>query len=254
MVVGGLVVIAGMALAGCGAADRVSTSASAAEAVRFAGQQAAAESYAFEMTIAMEMDGLGALEMTADGAMDAANQRGQMTAEFLGMEMETVLDGTAAYTKLAGSDEWYRVEVDSPQPAVTGGGWDMTQQLAYLRMVSDAVTETGKEKVRGVETTKYQAFVSFDRAFEHLSDEDREMLEELTTFFEGDGFDILVWVDDEGRPAKMEYSVDMSFQGSDMSMGFMIEMFDWGRDVDVELPPADKVVDGGAAGFGGLYQ
>lgn len=254
MVVGGLVVVAGMALAGCGAADRVSTSASAAEAVRFAGQQAAAESYSFEMTIAMKMDGLGALEMTADGAMDAANQRGQMSAKFLGMEMETVLDGTAAYTKLAGSDEWYRFEVDGPQPAVTGGGWDMTQQLAYLRMVSDAVTETGKEKVRGVETTKYQAFVSFDRAFEHLTDEDREMLEELTTFFEGDGFDILVWVDDEGRPAKMEYSVDMSFQGSDMSMGFMIEMFDWGRDVDVELPPADKVVDGGAAGFGGLYQ
>lgn len=245
-VVGGLVVLAGIALAGCGAADKVSTTASAAEAVRFAGQQAAAESYAFEMTIGLEFNGLDEFEVSAEGVADASEERGRISMELLGRRTEIILDGTTIYARTDEHDTWTRSEMDGPAVDVPGGGWDMKQHFAFLRSVSDEVAEVGTEKVRGVETTKYRAFVSFDRAFENLSDEDREMIEEVTTFFEGDGFDIFVWVDGEGRPAKVEYTANMDFQGSEMSMRYEMELFDWGKDVDVELPPEDKVVDGGA--------
>ena len=254
MTVGGLVVLAGLVLAGCSAADKVSTSASAAEVVRQAGQQAAAESFTFEMSVEMEIDTFGEMEMALEGAFDAESGRGRATMDFLGLDTETIIDGQTTYTRMGGGDEWMKMEVDVSQPAGVGGGFDATQQLAYLRMVSDDVSEEGTETIRGVETTKYRAFVSFDRVLEQFSGDDREMMEELSEFLKDEGFDMTVWVDGEGRPAKVEYSMDMDIQGSGVSATYVMEMFDWGKAVDIELPPADKVVDGGAAGYGSLFQ
>lgn len=254
MVIGGLVVLAGIALAGCGAADKVSTTASAAEAVRLAGQQAADESFAFEMTIEMKLDSFGEVEMAAEGAVDASSERARLSSDFMGLSMDVIVDGSTTYTRLDGTDEWYRMEVDTPQPTAAGGGFDASQQLAYLRMVSDEVSEEGTETIRGAKTTKYRAYVSFERIFEQFSGDDREMMEELSRFFEGEGFDVLVWVDGEGRPAKMEYKMDLDVQGSKVSATYVMEMFDWGKAVDIELPPASKVVDGGTAGLGSMFQ
>lgn len=235
-------------LSGCGAADKVSTPASAAEAVRQAGERAANESYAMEMTIAIDVDGFGEMEMTSEGEFDG--ERGRMTADFLGFEMDIIVDGSTAYISLDGGKQWTREAVDVSQP---GSSYDAGQMLGYLRNVSDDVVEEGREKVRGRETTRYRAFVSFDSLIADMPEEQRQPFEDLRQFVKPDGFDIIAWVDAEGRPAKMEYTFDMDVNGLEADTNFVLEMFDWGRDVTIELPPADRVVEG-PAGAGSLFQ
>ena len=251
----GLALAATLALAGCGAADKVATSASAAEAVRQAGQQAADQSHAFEMTIEMEMDGFGDIEMVMEGEIDAASERARVTMDFLGMDSEVITDGNTAYMSMDGGKQWIKQDVDVPEvdSPLNGGTYDATQQLAYLRAVSDDVKEEGSEKVRGRDTTRYSAFVPLEAIFEQFTGEDREMMEELSRYFQGEGFDMTVWIDNEGRPAKVEYGMDMDVEGSEVSATYVMEFFDWGRDVDIDLPPADKIVDAADADYSSLF-
>lgn len=235
-------------LSGCGAADKVSTPASAAEVVRQAGQRAANDSYAMEMTITIDVDGFGEMEMTSEGEFDG--QRGRMTADVLGFEMDIIVDGSTAYVSMDGGKQWTREEVDVSQPT---GNYDASQMLGYLRSVSDDVVAEGREKVRGRETTRYRVFVAFEDLMADMDEEQRQSFDDLRQFVDIDGFDITAWIDDEGRPAKMEYTFDMDTNGLEANTKFVLEMFDWGRDVDIELPPADSVVEG-PAGAGSLFQ
>ncbi len=250
---GGLVLAAALALSACGAVDKVSTPASAAEAVRQAGQQAADQSHAFEMTIQMKMSGFGEVEMLMEGEYDSSTERAQLSMDILGMAMEVITDGNDAYLTTDGGKQWVRQSVDITQSPLSGGSYDATQQLAYLRMISDDVTEEGSETIRGRETTKYRGFVSLKNVLEQFTEEDRELLEGLSRYFEGEGFDMTVWVDNEGRPAKIEYGMDMDIEGFEISATYVMEFFDWGRDVNIELPPADRVVDA-ASRFSSLFR
>ena len=65
-----------------------------------------------------------------------------------------------------------------------------------------------------------------------------------------------LWVNGDGLPVKLEYS--MSFEGADVAelegakMTFVMEYFDWGQPVRVDVPDASKAKDLEEA-FGGLF-
>ena len=104
---------------------------------------------------------------------------------------------------------------------------------------------TGSELVRGVRTTRYDDVVNVDEMAEDLDlDEDKvEELKDLT----GPEMEITSWVDEGGFLRRFDMPItvpaDLGDQGDVIIV--RIEFFDHGADeADVEVPPADKVVDG----------
>jgi len=78
-----------------------------------------------------------------------------------------------------------------------------------------------------------------------------------------------VWIDDQGRPRRVSQSLDLGqILGTDAARtligaagltgneSFTVDLFDYGKDVKVEAPPADKVVERPSSvnmgGLGGL--
>jgi hypothetical protein len=252
-----LIAAGSLAWSACGASDTFSSNASAAEIVRLAGERSAnAESFAFDVTIEMNMSGLGRTKMTMGGVADLVSGRARAEASFAGMDMTVITEGNTSYTKMdLLGDKWLKMSVDLPALNQDAGSTynDPSQQLAWLQYVSDDVREAGTQNIRGRSTTKYVARVSPSRVAELFDEDSQEYLELLNSFFTEDDFQMEVWVDADGLPAKVFYAMDLNIEGMKMSAKYTMEYFDWGKPVHIELPPADEVVDGPdiSALFGG---
>jgi hypothetical protein len=141
------------------------------------------------------------------------------------------------------------------------GQTDPTKFLEYLATVSSGVEETGRETVRGVETTKYHAVIDFEKAIEQVAPETFEMLgvepdafaDELAQMQSAIGAELPVdvWIDDDGLMRRMR--MDMTIEGQTAAVD--MEMYDYGVDVEVEAPPADEVGDMSSllGGLGGAF-
>ena len=222
----------------------------------------------------MEMDGpTGLIKTTADGVMDMAAKQGEMSME---MDMadapagtpdmgtiEAVLDGTVIYMKmpalaaqlppgkpwmsfdLAEAGEQMGIDIGA---LMQSGSSDPTQSLQYLRGASGDVETVGEEVVRGVQTTHYRATVSFDKMIEQAPAELRPRLEPtvdvLREWVGRDELPIEVWIDDQGRMLRQKQ--DLEYTGGPAegtSMAMVLEMYDFGVEVDVDVPPASQVTD-----------
>jgi hypothetical protein len=182
-------------------------------------------------------------------------------------KIEAVQDGTVMYLRFpAVSDElpdgksWVRID---PTTMAEAQGFDFEQfeqftsndprkMLDFLKAVSGEVETVGTEELRGVSTTHYRATVDL-RNYERLVPaEDRE---ELSSMFgeliEQSGVSEMpfdVWLDDAGLVRKLELTFSQTQPGTtdvaEASMAF--ELYDYGADVEIELPPASQVVDASA--------
>lgn len=222
----------------------------------------------------MEMDGpTGASTTTGEGVFDMAAEQGQMTME---MDMvdapagtpglgttEAVFDGTVMYMKipglsaqLPGSKPWLSVDLQQVGEEVgvdmgaliQAGGSDPTQSLQYLRGASGDVETVGEEEVRGIDTTHYRASISFDKIVEQAPADLRDRLEptiELLKEWAGsDEMPVEVWIDDEGRMVRQRQSFEYAAgPAAGTSMKMTMEMYDFGVDVDVDIPPDSQVTD-----------
>ena len=54
-----------------------------------------------------------------------------------------------------------------------------------------------------------------------------------------------IWMDEDNRIRKLTIDLDAKQPGSDESLkaSFAVELYDYGVPLDLELPPADQVVD-----------
>ncbi|QNP64736.1 hypothetical protein [Streptomyces genisteinicus] len=134
------------------------------------------------------------------------------------------------------------------QKQMTGGlenmNQDPSQQLAVL-LDSPNLKHVGSEKVGGVDTDHYKGsltvaeMIDANGSLDVLSDEERK------SFLEGvekagiEGYDIEVWVDGDGYPAKMNVGMD-SPEGA---VTIVSEYSDYGAKATVQTPPAGETVD-----------
>ena len=107
------------------------------------------------------------------------------------------------------------------------------------------VTELGTEIIRGVETTHYQLTYDKESLLAAAPEGERaELAEEIEAF--GDDLIIDVWMDDLYL-YKVFFDVDgtkIEFEEGDDSferMTMTYEMWDYGADIVIEVPPADQV-------------
>jgi hypothetical protein len=229
------------------------------------------------MSMDMEMDGpSGLITSTAEGAFDMASKRGHMTMEMDMAEapagtpdmgqIEAVFDGTVIYMKMPalsaqipGGKPWISYDLQKAGEQLgldlgalmQAGTSDPTQSLQYLRGASGDVEVIGEEEIRGVTATHYRASVSFAKIAEQAPEEAREAVEatvkQLEEWVGADEMPIDVWIDSEGRMVRQTQSFEYAAgPASGTSVTMTMEMYDFGVDVDIEVPPASDVTDIGA--------
>jgi len=115
------------------------------------------------------------------------------------------------------------------------------------------VIETvGTEELRGVETTHYYAIVDLLRYEKIAPPAEREKLRSLLgEVVEQSGLGKIpvdVWVDELGlvRKLTMAFSAMQPGTTEHATMSMSFELYDYGKDVEIELPPAAEVVDASA--------
>lgn len=206
------------------------------------------------------------LDSTAEGELDFVNQRSHMKMDVGGLfDTEMIMDGYVFYMNMGGllgdpAKPWIRADVadwvDVSRLQSSGNGAsqnDPSQTLQWLRGMSNDVKSLGIETVRGVRTTHYRGTIDMTRAMEELtaalSDSApaaiREAFErQQRTMPSSQTVD--VWIDDDGLARRMRYTSSM---GSDLpqlkgvKMETSIELFDFGKPVNISLPQPEEVQD-----------
>jgi hypothetical protein len=165
--------------------------------------------------------------MRATGSLDYANGRGEMVikgkSDAAPMARGLYI-GHESYmgAEVAGTTYWMRSSVDDgtdtdrfmPGP----NGLSPDRLLNELIKSSTKVDKLGSEEIRGVDTTHYRG---------HLE----------RTKHETEPGVVDVWIDGQGLPRRIRATRG---QGDDFAD--VVDLFDFGVQVDVEAPPADEVV------------
>jgi len=216
-------------------------------------------------TFEMDLGALLAGELGAGGSLP----------EGMADPMAVVVDGTSTYLKipmlsmLTGTDGWLSVTPEDMGVAEEslglgfGTSGNPTQLLETLRGVSGEIDEVGREVVRDVETTRYRVVVDLAAAAEAVPDELRDAYEQQMAGLELGELPLDVWIGDDGLVRRMAVDFadllggmdDEALEGLD-SGAMVIELFDYGTDIDIELPDPSEVtpfadVMGSFGGLGG---
>ena len=237
----------------------------------YAAASTTADASSSRMTIDMELSGemadAGVDSIHAEGVFDYDEREGRMTMSLpLGpdqpvSELEVRYLDSVIYQRFPpemsnvfGGKPWIKIDLDE---AAALSGMDLgalasaqsadpTQGLAYLRGVSDDVSEVGEETLRGEDVTHYKLTIDLAKALDEAPDDQKDA---IRSAMEQLGTDTTIpaeaWIDDDGRLRKLVQETTVSELGA---MKMTMELFDFGVDVDVSEPPASEVTD-----FGGLF-
>lgn len=249
--------LAAVGLAGCGSED-----ISPEEIASAAGTTADAGGSRVEFDMRMEAAGQ-TFDITGRGVMDMGTQRGRIVYELPGGqgEMEQIADGFVYYMRmedltgeLPDGKSWIKIDqakaskamgVDLTQFNQTGA-MNQGQMLEYLRTVGD-VKKEGTEDVRGVETTRYSVVADIRKYPDAVPEGERERaersVEALLDYMPDPTIPMDVWIDDEGLVRRMSFAIAMDMLGQEVSMDMDMQLYDFGTEVDVEIPPDDEVAD-----------
>ena len=246
----------------------------AIETVRVAYRETAAEQTAktsFEMTMTTPSGGpkgsdgpAPMMGMTGGGATDFSGKASVLSMEMSEMgTMEVRQVGDVVYAKMPeefaaqmpGGKPWLKMNVEEAYGGsgqMQGGAVsDPTRQLEYLRGVSDSVEKIGNQKVRGVQTARYEATIDMKKLVEEQGGEAGEKYEDAIRRTGMEKLPVEIWIDDQNRVRR--YVMDMSMSAAqdasgasrsgEMRMRIAAEYYDFGTPVNVQAPPQDQTMD-----------
>jgi hypothetical protein len=265
-----LLLLAGLPLA-CGGGQELSPEAAVAEA---AARTADSGSSRISFEAAMSGGGLPqAVEFSGEGEFDYESKRGRLhydLGELLpgGGRVEVVMEGLVVYMKLPGElgrelpqgKEWLKLDLEAlgAQAGIDIGALsqlnqgDPSQALLYLRGATDNIQEVGEEEVRGVATTHYRGRVDLRKAAEEAAKDApaearesiRDAIERTIELTGNRTVPVDVWIDDDGFARRFRTDFDLKVPGAQEAghMVMTMELYDFGIEVDVEAPSAEKVI------------
>jgi hypothetical protein len=178
-------------------------------------------------------------------------------------KLEAIQDGETAYIhfplitkQLPAGKTWIKGDAKDLSSADAGQlsqfgsvvGADPRDVFGFLKAISGPIETVGSEKIRGVETSHYRATVDTAKLENLVPAAQRQGLGGLDQAAKQAGVaevPVDIWIDAEGRVAKLSIDLDAKQPGSDAAIkgSLVIEFYDYGEPLDVELPPADQVVD-----------
>jgi hypothetical protein len=262
-----IALLAGVLLAACGTAGKGGSPGSEAgrrspmEALTLASAKTSdAKTAKLAFTVITSGTSGQAATVSGAGVADFAAKKIQMTTNAGAQQVEVVMDGTTTYLRVPGEQpvpgkSWLKLDLAALSKVsgkdlgnlTQGAGNDPSQALALLKGASTDVREVGTEQVRGTDTTHYKATIDLRKAAEQQSPEARQQLERLLEQAQVQSLPADVWVDDQGRLRKMQYTLEMrpkaTAQQGSVTVNTTMELFDFGTTAKVETPPAGQVAD-----------
>ncbi|GAA3629175.1 hypothetical protein ACG5V6_16675 [Streptomyces chitinivorans] len=255
--------------AGTGGEDGGEGDEAAAEIVRTAHEKTVAARTA-KMTLKVRAAMGGQQQtLTGDGTVDLADSTSDLTVEAGGGERieQRVVDETLyqrlpdqARDQLGVDEPWISVDLrELAGSNGTVGGVrinDPVRGLDYTRALDDDATRVGTEEVGGVETTRYRVNVDVDE----LADENTAEAERLRQQL-GDSLPMHLWLDDQDRIRRQQFEISLDGEAARSNSGSraqsqppsreareakirtVIEFSDFGTEVEVSPPPAEKTED-----------
>ena len=271
-------------LAACSSSQDVSVSAATGAGGPSAIQRASVKtvdvgSAKFSLTVsASGVPGTtGTASVNADGAIDNANQRAQITVDLskaadglpgvagaaigaLGDngQVQIVTDGPDAYLKLGSlasilgatsGQSWVKVSDKNHSGVSTGVSVASGSEILKLLGETGNVTTVGAEQVRGVQTTHYRGTLDVAAAIGQLpADEQKQVSDRLSQLGidpKSISFPVEVWVGEDDLVRR----VQLGFDGSQIPGGetagvkatVTLEFYDFGAPVDITVPSPDQV-------------
>jgi len=178
-------------------------------------------------------------------------------------KLEAIQDGDTTYIKfpllakqLPAGKTWIKGNAKELSSADGGqlsqfgsfAGTDPRDTFGLLKAVSGSIELVGSEKIRGVETNHYRAAVDMAKLEALVPAARRQSLGGLDQAAKQAGLTALpldVWIDAEKRVAKLSVDLDAKQPGSEepVKASLVIELFDYGKPLELALPSADEVVD-----------
>ena len=260
-----LLLLAALAVAGCGGAKTLSFDPAASAAST---ADAKSAKLAFDTSLA---GGGRTLHMTGSGTVDFRNRAARMTFDVGDVvrgsglpaspgERWTILThGLVLYMhaptlaqQLPGGKQWLKLDVAAVAKSrnVDLGQLrqltqsDPTQMLTYLRATSGKIEKVGNEKVRGVETTHYRAQVDLDRVADqaptNLRRTFRTSIRSLERELGTHTVPVDVWIDANDLVRRLQEHVSVAGSGK---IDFTVDFYDFGTPVSITPPPASETLD-----------
>lgn len=193
----------------------------------------------------------GEREKTLEGLVDFGTHR-----VALGTDAKSqIFDGATVYHRDEADPDmrWRKYELDDPS---TGEGWgglvrrfDPVHLLSLIATLDDfgpAPAVVGDERIRGTATTHYSAYIENETITQSFAPgvTYKELVESEAYPRPVDQYTTLdAWVGDDGRLYKVVYDFDLfrSLLGGERTI---VELYDFGADVEIAVPSPDEVVDG----------
>jgi hypothetical protein len=128
---------------------------------------------------------------------------------------------------------------------------DPRDVLASLRGLTGDIETVGTEELRGVETTHYRAVLDpvelAERAAAGRPDA-TSLVDELSTQGGITDIPLDVWIDASGLVRKLSLDFSATDPGTSQSshVALAFELWDYGEQVEIDVPPASQVVDASA--------
>jgi hypothetical protein len=270
-VVGLVVALAAAAYVAFGSSSNGVVDPVAAAAVR------SSDAPGYRERIAMTITSTDGTDVTANGtaSVDPSNHIEQMAlamsfpsssplVQEIGsdtLRFSEIVDGTTLYVKLPSAvtgqlsslgKSWLSVTLaklvkapDVSSSLFNTPSTDPGEILEYLRAASNSVVGEGRQRVDGVETTKYQAEVDLNRVADSLPSSEQVAAQEAISALEQDGapswYPVEVWVDANKLVRKFEMSLDMTSSGQGVDIGIVANIFDYGPQAQLAPPPSSDV-------------
>ena len=175
-------------------------------------------------------------------------------------KLEVIQDGDTVYVRfpliakdLPAGKTWIKgdaKDLSQGQMSQFGSlaGTDPRDVFGLLKAVSGSIEAVGTEKIRGVETSHYRATIDLAKVEQLVPEAQRQSLGGLDQSAKQAGLTGLpleIWIDSDQRVRKLSIDLDAKQPGTDASVkaAVVVELYDYGAPLELELPPADQVAD-----------
>jgi hypothetical protein len=223
------------------------------ERLAAAADQADAEDFAFEATVAMDGLGLPQDGIKLTGTVDIQSARLAGTMRVGPTTVELLQDGTAQYYRIPGAEAaghkpWQRLDLSGlgVTSNTSTGASNPLDSFRQLGAIVGEVEEVGHEDVRGVDTTHFHATIDATKVRAPRSSVPTATIDAMRRI------PVDVWLDGKDRVRRYRQAIDLRAAGAPGIITTTTEAFDFGKDVTIELPADADVEDIDVAGLGSL--
>lgn len=196
-------------------------------------------------TLEASIDGLddnslmGDFSFKAHGATDSANKKAVFVIEMSGFEMEMRTVDGKTYTRLFG-DTWTESDADGEDLGLVSGEFDPFDMLDEIGVDDSRVKHLGSGELHGKKAERY----SITLTAEDLASD--SLLGDISA--SGD-VTVEIWIDSGGMPARLAYTFEIDPEDAGIENSkpvtytMTLDLFDYGKPVDVQAPPPDKITE-----------